>query len=89
MALFESQVDFIQCMGNDHLGKHGVELDSKAIMQIKELREAYPERIIAIDVGVSLNTKDELVSVGVSKFISGGEILESNNPEEVFRELSS
>lgn len=86
---FASQVDFIQCMGNDLLGKHGVELDSKAVEQIKQLHKIYPERIIGIDIGVSLNTKDELISAGVTKFISGGVILESDNPEEVFRELSS
>jgi 3-keto-L-gulonate-6-phosphate decarboxylase len=70
------------------LGKHGVELDFKAVEQIKKLRKLYPESIIAIDIGVSLNTKDELISAGVTKFISGGMILESDNPEEVFRELS-
>ena len=84
---FVSQVDFIQCMGNDLLGKHGVSLDPKAILQIKELHKLYPERIIAIDIGVNEETMGELISSGVSKFISGGIILEASNPEEEYDRL--
>ena len=84
---FVSQVDFIQCMGNDLLGKHGVSLDPKAILQIKELHKLYPERIIAIDIGVNEETVEELISAGVSKFISGGIILEASNPEEEYDRL--
>ena len=84
---FVSQVDFIQCMGNDLLGKHGVSLDPKAILQIKELHKLYPERIIAIDIGVNEETVEELISAGVSKFISAGIILEASNPEEEYDRL--
>ena len=86
---FGSKVDFIQVMGSDLLGKHGVELEEEAILKIKSLREQYPESIIAIDIGVNLDTKDELISAGANKLISGGVILESANPEEVWSELSS
>ena len=86
---FVSQVDFIQCMGNDLLGKHGVSLDPKAILQIKELHKLYTERIIAIDIGVNEETVEELISAGVSKFISGGIILEASNPEEEYDRLVS
>ncbi|MCX6701804.1 MAG: hypothetical protein NTX96_01245 [Candidatus Zambryskibacteria bacterium] len=86
---FVSNVDFIQCMGNDLLGKHGVELDLKAISQIKELHKLYPERIIAIDIGVNEETAKELISAGVSKFISGGVILEADNPEKEYERLKS
>jgi len=89
LTAFAEQVDFIQVMGNDLLGKHGVELEEEAISKIKNLRELYPQSIIAIDIGVSLETKDELVSAGANKLISGGAILESANPEEVWSELSS
>jgi len=86
---FISQVDFIQVMGSDILGKHGVELDPKAVEMIRTLRKMYPESIIAIDIGVNLDTKDELISAGANKLISGGFILDSDNPEEIFRELLS
>jgi len=86
---FVSQVDFIQCMGNDMLGKHGVALDEKSISQIKELHARYPKRIIAIDIGVNKDTEGELISAGVSKIISGGDILNAENPEKEYERLSS
>lgn len=84
---FIADIDFIQCMGNDLLGKHGVSLDDKAILQISELHKLYPERIIAIDIGVNENTAKELRRAGVTKFISGGVILDAANPEEEYRRL--
>ena len=86
---FVSQVDFIQCMGSDELGKHGVGLEDKAVMQIKSLQKIYPERIIAIDIGVSEFTEEILISAGADKLVSGSAILEASNPEEVFRQLQS
>src|SRR3989344_5843204 len=79
---FVSQVDFIQVMGNDLLGKHDVPLDSRAVEKIKSLRKSLPERIIAIDIGVTKETEDILVEAGANKLISGGAILESENPRE-------
>lgn len=84
---FADKVDFIQVMGSDELGKHGVELEDKAVEMIKSLREKYPERIIAIDIGVSEETEELLVSAGANKLISGGAILSSNHPKEVFEDL--
>ncbi|MEQ1500407.1 MAG: hypothetical protein ABL917_03505 [Parcubacteria group bacterium] len=84
---FASQVDFIQVMGSDMLGKHGVRLDSKAVELIKTLHELFPERIIGIDIGVNLETKDRLIEAGATKLISGGAILDSDSPEEVYMEL--
>ncbi len=86
---FVDQVDFIQVMGSDMLGKHGVELEDKAVEMIKALREKYPSKTIAIDIGVNEDTKDILVEAGATKLISGGAILESADPEEVFEELSN
>jgi pentose-5-phosphate-3-epimerase len=76
-------------MGSDRLGEHGVELENAAVEKIKLLREMFPESIIAVDIGVSLETKDELVSAGATKLISGSAILDAENPEEVFDELGS
>ena len=86
---FVSQVDFIQVMGSDLLGKHNVPLDFKAVDQIKSLRKLYPDSIIAIDIGVTADTVETLVRAGASKLISGGDILEAANPEEVFKYFQS
>ncbi len=86
---FVSQVDFIQVMGSDMLGKHGVALDSKAVDLIKTLHALYPERIISIDIGVNTETKKILTEAGATKLISGGAILDSESPEEIYEELEN
>ena len=86
---FISQVDFIQCMGSDRLGRHGVPLEKKAITLIKRLREMYPKAIIAIDIGVNEDTAEMLVKAGANKLISGGAILKADNPEKVFKYFES
>lgn len=83
------QVDFIQVMGSDLLGKHGESLQDKAIERIKELRELYPEKVIAIDIGVNSETKDLLVEAGATKLISGSDILDAREPEEEYNNLLS
>jgi ribulose-phosphate 3-epimerase len=89
LAPFVSQVSGIQVMGSDNIGSHGVALENSAVEKIKLLREIYPESIIAVDIGVSLETKNELVIAGATKFISGWTILKAENPKEVFDELSA
>jgi ribulose-phosphate 3-epimerase len=86
---FVPELDFIQVMGSDMLGKHNVPLDSKAVEIIKSLQNLYPERIIAIDIGVTEDTEGILVSAGADKLISGGAILLADNPEEEFHRLES
>jgi pentose-5-phosphate-3-epimerase len=83
-----SQVDFVQVMGSDHLGEHGIPLDEKAVAMISKLRREYPDLEIAIDIGVNMETKDELLDAGATKLISGGTILDADNPEEVYLDLS-
>lgn len=86
---FENQIDFIQVMGSDSLGRHGTLLEEVALDKIKTLRGLYPERIIGIDIGVTTETTERIISAGANKLISGSAILESENPEETFNDLQS
>lgn len=86
---FVSGVDFIQVMGSDNIGKHGVELEPKAVEVIKSLRGLYPSLTIAIDIGVTEENAGMLVEAGANKLISGGAILNSDDPERIFDILKS
>lgn len=85
---FVASADFIQVMGSDQLGKHGTELEESTMEKIKEIKKGFPSTVIAVDIGVSLETRDLLKEAGADKLISGGAILESPNPQEVYRKLS-
>ncbi len=89
IAPFAPHVDFIQVMGSNKLGFHGVDLEQSAVEKIRTLHKMYPERIIAIDIGVTEDTAQELVDAGASKLIVGSAILESDNPRHIFEKLSS
>ena len=74
-----AQVDFVQCMGNDKIGYHGVELDEKIYEKIKILREKYPDISIAVDIGVNERTVPILVKAGATKLVAGSAIFNSSD----------
>lgn len=76
------QIDFIQVMGSDLLGKHAEPLDDRAVEKVKQLQGLYPNKTIAIDIGVNMETRDLLVTSGVDKIVSGSFILDAKDPEE-------
>ena len=74
-----AQVDFVQCMGNDKIGYHGVELDEKIYEKIKILREKYPDIPIAVDIGVNERTIPILIKAGATKLVAGSAIFNSSD----------
>ncbi len=72
-------IDFVQCMGSDELGFHGVELDEKVYDRIKTLREKYFDLPIAVDIGVNMDTAPRLVEAGATKLIAGSAIFNTDD----------
>jgi ribulose-phosphate 3-epimerase len=85
---YVSQVDFIQCMGSDVLGKHGVALENTAIEKIKTLHTMYPDSIIGIDIGVTEENAETLYDAGATKLITGSALLDAPDPESTYMTLS-
>lgn len=80
-------INFVQFMGNQKIGYHGVELDIKVLDKIKDLRSEYRELIIGVDIGVTLETALLLVEAGANKLVSGSTIYKSDNIEKTIKEL--
>ena len=89
LEIYASQVDFIQVMGSDNLGMHGVELQYEAVEMIRKLHALYPERIIGIDIGVNEETVEDLVEAGATRLVAGSFILEAESPAAAFNYLKS
>jgi pentose-5-phosphate-3-epimerase len=70
---------FVQHMGSDDIGYHGVELDPVVYDRVREIRAKYPEIPIAVDIGVNEETAPKLVEAGVTKLVSGSTIFGSEN----------
>ncbi|TSD03448.1 MAG: ribulose-phosphate 3-epimerase [Parcubacteria group bacterium Athens0714_16] len=83
------KINFVQFMGNDKIGHHGVELDERIYEKIKDLRNKYPNLPISVDIGVNRETIQLLVDAGANKLISGSAIFDADNIEEAFEELKN
>lgn len=87
---FVSQIDFAQFMGIENVGYQGEPFDERVIEKIRELRERFPEIIISVDGGVSLENASELIEAGANRLVSGSAIFESGDVAgtiEVFQNL--
>ncbi|HVS79603.1 MAG TPA: hypothetical protein VHF05_01360 [Candidatus Paceibacterota bacterium] len=73
------KIDFVQFMGSDKIGFHGVELDEKVLGKISSLRKKYPESIIGIDIGVNEATAPLLVDAGANRLVSGSALFDSTD----------
>jgi len=82
-------VDFVQCMGIEHIGYQGQEFDERVLSQIKILKEKYPDLIIAVDGGVNFETVKELSDAGAERVIAGSVIFKSEDIRETISELES
>jgi ribulose-phosphate 3-epimerase len=82
-------VDFIQCMGIEHIGFHGEPFDERVLGRIKTLKEKYPDLIISVDGAVGFETAKQLIDAGASRLTAGSVILKSENIRDTISELES
>lgn len=75
-------VDFVQCMGIEHIGFQGEGFDEKVLEHIKTLKEKYPDVIISVDGSVNFDTAPELIDAGVERLVIGSAIFKSNDIKE-------
>ena len=74
-----SVVDFVQFMGIENIGYQGEPFDERVFEKVRELREKFPETIISVDGGVSLENAAELIEAGANRLVSGSAIFESGD----------
>lgn len=66
---------FVQCMGSDTIGYHGITLDQRVAPLVARIREAYPGLSIAVDIGVNEDTAPTLVKAGATKLVIGSALM--------------
>lgn len=83
-------VSFVQVMGNDKIGYHGVGLDEKIFFStVSRLRERYKEVTIGVDIGVTLETAPRLKEAGITRFATGSTLFNAPVLEEVLTKLQN
>jgi len=69
-----NSVDFVQCMGIEHIGFQGQDFDERVLEQIKNLKEKFNDLIISVDGGVTLHTAPLLINAGATRLVAGSAI---------------
>ncbi len=85
-----NDINFIQCMGIDNIGFQGQDFDAKVIDKVKQIRIKYPDVVISVDGGVSLESAPRLIQAGANRLVAGSAIFDSENAFdalEAFRRL--
>lgn len=72
-------IDFVQFMGIKNIGYQGEPFDERVFEKIHDLRERFPDTIISVDGGVSLENAAELIEAGADRLVSGSAIFESGD----------
>lgn len=78
---------FVQIMGIKNVGFQGQEFSRETIEVVSSLRKAFPELVITVDGGVSLDNASELIEAGADRLVVGSAIFESGNVPETIAEL--
>lgn len=82
-----ADVDFVQFMGSDEIGRHDVEIDERIYDKIEKFHLDFPSAIVGVDIGVNFDTAPRLKEVGVTRLVSGSAIFNSPDIEKAIHIL--
>lgn len=82
---FISNIDFVQCMGIEHIGMQGEPFDERVLSQIKQLRAKYNELIISVDGSVNEETAPSLIEAGANRLVVGSALWRSLDIRETIK----
>lgn len=87
LAPLIEKIDYIQYMGIAQIGKQGEPFAPEVVHKIKEVRSLFPDILISVDGGVSLDTVKVLSDAGANRLVSGSGVFGSEEPKENIAEL--
>lgn len=83
------QCDYVQFMGIEKIGKQGQPFDKRVLAKISELRKKYPDMLIQVDGGVSLETAPQLLAAGVSRLVVGSALWKCDNLRDELKKFKA
>ncbi len=81
--------DVVQFMGITKIGFQGQPFDERVLEQVREVRELFPDKVIAVDGSVNDDTLPELSDAGVNHFVTGSAFFNTNNLIETLEDFES
>jgi len=74
------ELDGIQCMGIRREGFQHQVFDPEVLKKLEEIRDAYPDIVLSVDGGVSLENAEALHAAGATRLVCGSSIFDSTSP---------
>jgi ribulose-phosphate 3-epimerase len=84
---FISDIDFVQFMGISTIGLQGEPFDGRVIEKISSFRKKFPDVIISVDGGVSLDNALALTKAGANRLVAGSAIFKNDDTYGAIEEL--
>jgi ribulose-phosphate 3-epimerase len=76
---YRDSIQVIQLMGIKHIGFQGEAFQERVIDKVRAVRAAYPQLLVSVDGGVSLESAEALITAGADRLIVGSAIFGSDN----------
>ncbi|MCK5059837.1 MAG: hypothetical protein KAR00_01660 [Candidatus Pacebacteria bacterium] len=89
LELLVPKIDFVQFMGIAKIGFQGEPFDERVIEKIKEFKSKYPDIIVSVDGGVSLENAPALISAGAERLVVGSAIFGNLDISSVIEEFKN
>jgi ribulose-phosphate 3-epimerase len=71
---------FVQVMGSDTIGRHGVGLSDKAVEMVRNIKSEWKNVTVGVDIGVNAETVPKLCEAGATRFASGSAVFNYGSP---------
>lgn len=84
-----AQALFVQVMGNERIGYHGVTLSEQALETISAIHTRWPQLTVGVDIGVSGETLPRLIKAGATRFAAGSAVFNYTSPAGAISHLES
>ena len=80
LAPYIERALFVQVMGNDRIGYHGVDFDTTALKTISAIKTRWPATTVGVDIGVSTETVTLLCNAGATRVAAGSSVFNFSSP---------
>lgn len=82
-----SAADMVQCMGISKIGFQGQPFDERVLDQVDEIRQQFPDMLIAVDGSVNEDTLSDLSDAGVDHFVMGSAFFKRTSLTDAIEEF--
>jgi ribulose-phosphate 3-epimerase len=89
LAPYIESAVFVQCMGSDRIGRHGVALDPRTYEVVRTIRKRWPTIPVGVDIGVNEETIPKLIQAGATRFAAGSAVFGGGDAKHAFATLEA